>query len=83
MATHSNQKVIKGYPTSNENDVNIEILNMLKLRVIQVCKHHKGWNLPILAVEKSDPSVRICCNFKETINKCLRDDSEKFDLPAT
>ena len=34
-------------------------------------------------MKKSDSSIRICCNFKNTINSCLRDDSDKFDLPVT
>lgn len=27
--------------------------------------------------------IRICCNFKRTVNDRLRDDSDKFELPVT
>ena len=35
---------------------------------------------PILAVLKKSGKVRICCNFKNTVNKVLRSDSDKYQL---
>ena len=51
--------------------VDAEIEKMLKAGVIRECKDPKGWNSPILCVAKKDGSVRVCANFKNTINKRL------------
>ena len=48
-----------------------EVDKMLKAGVIEECKDPKGWNSPILCVSKKDGSVRVCANFKNTINKRL------------
>ena len=52
-------------------DVDKEIAKMLKSGVIEKIKDPKGWNSPILCVAKRDKSVRVCANFKNTINKRL------------
>ena len=52
-------------------DVDKEIEKMLKSGVIEKIKDPKGWNSPILCVAKRDKSVRVCANFKNTINKRL------------
>ena len=51
--------------------VDAEIEKMAKTGVIRKCKDPKGWNSPILCVAKKDGSVRVCANFKNTINKRL------------
>ena len=51
--------------------VDAEIKKMLKTGVIRKCKDPKGWNSPILCVAKKDGSVRVCANFKNTLNKRL------------
>ena len=52
-------------------DVDKEVSKMLKSGVIEKIKDPKGWNSPILCVAKRDKSVRVCANFKNTINKRL------------
>ena len=51
--------------------VDAEIEKMLKAGVIRKCKDPQGWNSPILCVAKKDGSIRVCANFKNTINKRL------------
>ena len=52
-------------------DVDKEVSKMLQTGVIEKIKDPKGWNSPILCVAKRDKSVRVCANFKNTINKRL------------
>ena len=56
---------------------------MLIMDVIEKCENPRGWNSPILCVPKKNGSVRICANFKNTINTVMSDSSDKFQLPDT
>ena len=51
--------------------------------VIEKSKNPRGWNSPILCVPKHDKTVRICVNFKNTLNLKLCNDSDKYTLPVT
>ena len=63
--------------------VGIELERMLKIGVIEKCDNPQGWNSPILCVPKKNGSVRVCANFKGTINTVMCDSSDKFQLPDT
>jgi hypothetical protein len=63
--------------------VEIELVKMLKMGVIEKCDNPQGWKSPILCVPKKDGSVRVCANFKNTINTVMCDSSDKFQLPDT
>ena len=39
------------------------------------------WASPIVLVPKSDGSIRLCCDFKVSINQCI--DVEQYPLPTT
>ena len=56
---------------------------MLKMGVIEKSINPRGWNSPILCVPKHDKTVRICVNFKNTLNLKLCNDSDKYTLPVT
>ena len=46
-----------------------EINNMLKLGVIEPIDDCQGWSTPIVCVGKKGNGVRICANYKLTLNK--------------
>ena len=60
-----------------------EISSMLENGVIEICPDPKGWNSPIIAVRKKNGKVRVCANFKNTINCVLAPDSDVFQMPST
>ena len=51
--------------------------------IIEPCKNPMGWNSPILPVKKKNGDIRLCANFKRTINMHLSESSDKFQLPVT
>ena len=51
--------------------------------VIEKYDNPKSWNSPIICVPKKDGSVRVCANFKRTINTVMSENSDKFQLPDT
>ena len=60
-----------------------EILKMLKMGIIEPCKNPRGWNSPILPVKEKNGEIRLCANFKRTINLHLSESSDKYQLPVT
>ena len=70
-------------PQKYRDGIAAEIKNMLENGIIELCKEPKGWNSPILAVSKPNGSIRLCCNFKPTLNKVLAPSADKFELPHT
>ena len=57
-----------------------QILDMLKMGVIEPCDDPQGWNSPILAVRKKDGTCRPCINFKNTVNGQINLTLETNDL---
>ena len=51
---------------------------MTSIGVIEPITHFE-WAAPIVSVIKSSRDVRICGNFKVTVNQCL--DIEQYPLP--
>ena len=48
-----------------------EIDKMLAAGVIEECKDPRGFNSAIVVVKKKDGSLRVCLNFKNTLNQVL------------
>ena len=63
--------------------VDDEIEAMLKKGVIERCDDPKGFNSPIIVVKKKNGKPRVCANFKNSLNKCLADSSDTWQMPDT
>jgi hypothetical protein len=55
---------------------------MLREDVIYEVKDQGGFNSPVLPIVKKDGSIRLCINFKHSLNKCLSDKSDPYHLPS-
>ena len=70
-------------PKAKEAQADQAIQDMLEKNVIELCPNPKGWNSPLVAVNKKNGETRICANFKKTINLVLDPESDKFQMPDT
>ena len=69
-------------PAQYNEAVDKEIENMEKDGIIEICPDSRGFNSPILCVKKKNGKVRICCNYKNTLNTILQEvDREVWTLP--
>ena len=55
---------------------------MLAAGVIERCENPKGFNSPLVVIKKKDGTLRVCCNFKPTLNQCLVD-PDPFPMAST
>ena len=69
-------------PHAHQKIITAEIEKMLKAGVIEPCEDPKGFSSPIVTVKKKDGSVRMCMNFKPTLNQVLKD-GETFPMEST
>ena len=78
-------KAQKQHPIAQQfqSVVDDEIDKMLKNGVIETCKDPKGFNSPIIVVKKKSGKPRVCANFKNSLNKCLADSSDTWQMPDT
>ena len=60
-----------------------EISSMLENGVIENCPNPKGWNSPLVTVGKKTGKLRVCANFKNTLNRVLAPESDVFQMPST
>ena len=60
-------------PQAQEADVDKEIQRMFDLGIIEDCPDPRGFNSPVYSVRKPNGKVRVVANFKDTLNKCLKD----------
>lgn len=58
--------------------VEVELDRLLKENIIEPVRHTK-WASPIVVVEKSDGSIRMCVDCKVTVNKYIK--TEHYPLP--
>ena len=65
-------------PFAMRQKVENELNRLLKMKVIEPI-NYSAWGTPIVPVLKKDGSIRICGDFKVTINPCLEID--KYPLP--
>ena len=70
-------------PRQFHEKLDVEIQRMLDDAVIEPCDSTNGWNSPILVTGKKNGSIRVCANFKRTVNTVLLANVDKFQLPAT
>ena len=59
-----------------------EIEKMLAAGVIEPCPDSRGFNSPLVVVKKKDGSLRVCANFKPTLNTCLAN-PDPFPMAST
>ena len=78
-------KSVRQHPIAKQFQpvVDGEIEKMLANGVIDICPDPKGFNSPIIVVGKKDGKPRVCANFKNTVNKCLADNSDSWQMPDT
>ncbi|CBY09578.1 unnamed protein product [Oikopleura dioica] len=69
-------------PVAFYKPVTDEISRMLSEDVIFEVKDQGGFNSPVLPIVKKDGSIRLCINFKNSLNKCLSDKSDPYHLPS-
>ena len=74
-----NQHVI---PLKHRGKVDDEIKKMLESGVIEPCSDGRGWRTPLLTVTKPDGDIRVCCNYKRTLNLRLVDEEVYSQKPA-
>ena len=67
-------------PQAQEADVDKEIQRMLELGIIEDCSNPKGFNSPVYSVRKPNGKVRVVANFKDTLNKCLKN-MDQYPMP--
>ena len=68
-------------PQALETEVDSEMDRMFNLGIIEECKDPKGFNSPVFAVRKSNGKVRVVANFKDTLNRCLKD-LDPYPMPT-
>ena len=61
-------------PFALKHKVEAELDRLLKEGIVEAVKS-AGWAAPIVAVVKSDGSVRICGDYRMTVNQASRLDS--------
>ena len=59
-----------------------EVEKMLAAGVIEPCSDSQGFNSPLVVVKKKDGTLRVCCNFKPTLNTCLAN-PDPFPMAST
>ena len=69
-------------PHAHKKIITAEIEKMLKNGVIEPCEDPKGFSSPIVTVKKKDGSIRMCANFKPTLNQVLKN-GETFPMEST
>ncbi|CAB3246497.1 unnamed protein product [Arctia plantaginis] len=65
-------------PYSKKQEVEAELLNLVKSGIIKKVTH-SDWASPIVIVEKSNKNIRVCVDYKVTLNKQL--DTDHYPLP--
>ena len=66
----------RAVPLPLEHLANKELKRMKSLGVIEEISHGGSeWASPLVCSRKPDGSIRLCCDYKVTINKVLKSDS--------
>jgi hypothetical protein len=65
-------------PYSKKEEVEKELLNLEKAGIIERVRHSK-WASPIVLAQRGDKKMRICVDYKVTLNPAL--DTEHYPLP--
>ncbi|XP_063357872.1 uncharacterized protein K02A2.6-like [Cydia amplana] len=65
-------------PYAKKQEVENEIISLEKAGIIQRVTH-SDWASPIVVVQKNDKKIRVCVDYKVTLNKML--DTDHYPLP--
>ena len=65
-------------PHALKQKIEIELNNLVEKGIIQPVKH-STWAAPVVPILKPDGSLRLCGDYKVTINKCAK--TEPYQLP--
>jgi len=68
-------------PKHLQPQVEVEIQKMLSSGIIEKCPDGKGFHSPLHIVPKKGNKIRICSDFKSTLNQCLQESTEIWSLP--
>jgi hypothetical protein len=68
-------------PKNVQPQVEEEIKKMLDSGIIENCPDGKGFHSPLHIVPKKGNKIRICSDFKSTLNQCLQESTEIWSLP--
>jgi hypothetical protein len=68
-------------PKHLQPQVKAEIDRMLENGVIEKCEDGKGFHSPLVLVPKKSGKIRLCSDFKGTLNKVLTENTEIWSLP--
>ena len=68
-------------PQAQEAEVDSEIQRMYDLGIIEDCPDPKGFNSPVYSVRKPNGKVRVVANFKDTLNRVLKD-LDPYPMPT-
>ena len=69
-------------PRAHRKLVDAEIEMMLKNDIIEPCPDNKGFKTPIFLVNKKNGKMRPVMNFKDTLNRVLKD-PDPYPMPST
>lgn len=67
-------------PYAIKEQVEMELRKLVERGVLKSVKH-SSWAAPIVVVPKADKSVRICGDYKKTVNRVISE--EQYPLPNT
>ena len=65
-------------PHALKQKIEVELNNLVEKGIIQPVKH-ATWAAPVVPILKPDGSLRLCGDYKVTINKCAK--TESYPLP--
>ena len=68
-------------PKHLQPKVEVEIQKMLDDGIIEKCEDGKGFHSPLHIVPKKGNKIRICSDFKSTLNQCLEETTDIWNLP--
>lgn len=69
-------------PKHLQAQVRTEIQKMLDSDVIEECPDGGGFHSPLHIVPKKNGKIRICSDFKQSLNKCLSEERDIWNIPV-
>ena len=84
VRTNGQTRAVPQYsiPQAFHEPITSQVKKMLEEGVVREISDPKGWNSPLIPIIKKDKTIRLCVNFKRTVNLCLSDKSDNFHLPS-
>ena len=68
-------------PKHQHAEVKAQIDSMAKDGIIEPCPDGKGFHSPLVIVKKKTGGLRICSDFKSSLNQCLDETTDIWPLP--